>query len=260
MTRVHPIRPLGESDLAALRVRFDKTFSTWAHDWIAVPGRRLASIFACTTEEALASIDPLEEGVVLAVDGSALLWAPRTNLIQLGRACVLEGDKLFGDTRLDEVMTDLGRSALCELLGSFADVSCGEAEVAVGVDALTPAHFGFSGVKIVLQIGTVDIFCFVARSVLTNWLAVRPQSVKRLLPVKLPERLGKKACKVTAQSSLFEVPAADFLALAPGDVLTLDQHLDTHFELRILDLPSVSLKSYPGRCGQVLAVEVFENS
>lgn len=259
MTQVHAIRPLGESDLAALRNRFDTLFAAWAQGWLAAGAGRVVSVRSCTAGAAVSDVWLSEAGVLLTAEAVALLWAPRVGLAQLGRACVLEGDKLLGDTRLDDVMADLGRGALDELVRSLVECPADASLSKVSVDALVPDDFGWDGVQATLQIGSTDVNCFFPRTVLTSWLTPLQTPAQRLRPIKLPASLGNTLCGVTAWSRPFDVLASDLLGLSPGNVLTMDQRLDTAFELRIPAHPELTLKAFPGRSGQALAVEVFQN-
>jgi hypothetical protein len=245
--------------LAALGAWFHKLFAAWAHGWLAATERRVVSVSSCTASALATDIGSAEGGVLLAADTSALLWAPRNSLTQLGRACVMEGDKLLGDTRMDDVLAALGRSALGELAGSLAELPASQQLSEVGMDALAQGEFGVDGVQVKLQMGAAEISLYLSRSILSRWLTALQPSSQRLRAVKLPAYLGKTPFKVTAWSRPFGMPVTDFFGLVQGDIITMDQGLDTAFEFRIQDHPELTLKSYPGRSGQSLAVEVFEN-
>ena len=123
MSLTPTIRPLGDADLAALRSRFVQGFEVWAHQWLAATQLQVRSVQPCTRAMLESQVTKLMSGagLVLAMTNRAVAWSPRADLAQFGRNCVLQGDKLLGDTRLNDVFSELGRSALEQLLVSLAD-------------------------------------------------------------------------------------------------------------------------------------------
>lgn len=259
MTQVQSLRPLGDADLAALRARFEPLLAAWAQGWLASAQRPELSLQACSARAFGDALHAAADGTLLAAPATALAWLPQTGVLGLGRQCVLEGDKLLADTRLNDVLAALGHSALGDLVGRLLELSAAPALVPAATDALAQGQLGLDGVQLRLALGAADVVLYLPRAKLARWLPPLRAAGRRLSAVKLPANLGRTPVRLSVRSQPFEMQVTEFLKLAPGNVITLDQPLDSAFEVRVAGHPAITLKSYPGRRGPALAMEIFEN-
>lgn len=257
MTAVVPFRPLGDTELRGLTRRLSEAANAWVSDWTATASCAVLSAVPCAVPSLTRMVASLD--LVLSDERSAVLWWTRGNCTELGRACVLEGDQQKGDTRLDKVFGELGRSALSDLLGAWLAQPTAPALREIDPLDLRPGVLGADGVLVDLSVGGLKVSVFLARGALLTWLTSAPQPTARLRPVQLPARLTQTRYQVVARSRAFEISLGDVVTLSPGDVLNLGQRLDTPFEFCVFDHADIVLKAYPGRSGDYVAVEVFEN-
>ncbi len=259
MTQEQTLRPLGDADLAALRARFEPVLAAWAQGWLASAQRPELSLQACSAGAFGVEIPAAADGTLLAATATTLAWLPHDGVLGVGRRCVLEGDKLLADTRLNDVLAALGRNALCDFVARLLDLPAAPDLTPVALDVLASDQWGFDGVKLRLALAATDVVLYLPRGVLARWLLPLRSASRRLGMVRLPASLGRAPVRLSVCSQAFEMPVTEFLKLTPGNVITLDQPLDSAFEVRVPGHPDIKLKSYPGRRGQALAMEIFEN-
>lgn len=234
-----PLRPLGSADLQALRALFQSRVQAWAQAWLASPAVAL-------------QLSPMLPGA--ATDAQPV--APDADGMQaLGRRCVAGGLQVPPSDLPVRVWQALGQAAwqaLCAALWPSAQAA----------DA--PAPRAATGLHLVLDIDGLALAWQLPRRSWAHLLpAVGPardqahQPATRLGSYKLPAHVARQRHPLRVATAGFELPVADLMALAPGDVLVLDQALDQAFQVHVQGLPGLQLSAHLGRRGNALAIELL---
>lgn len=257
MTTIVPIRPIAEIDLNAIRIEFQEKIDRWALAWLADAVPHIISLATCSLAELGEDVDArtgvhifeFDQSVLLITNGEVTLW--------LGRQCVINGERSIADTRIDDVLTELGRAALNDLVSGLAGVDGSAWSREIEKVEIFAHASSVAGVLLRVQIGEVTVSAFFPRQTIVGFMARLKRPSAKLKPVTLPKSLGKAKLTAVMQSAAFEMFTGDLLRLDVGDVVTLDQPLNAPFQLRLAEHPELSLKAYAGKMGETLAVEVF---
>ena len=234
-----PLRPLGTADLQALRALFQTRVQAWAQAWLASPAVAL-------------QLSPTWSGA--ATD--ARPEAPDADAMQaLGRRCVAGGLQVPAADLPVRVWQALGQAAWQALRATLLPS-------AQAADA--PAPRAATGLHLVLDIDGLALAWHLPRR---SWAHLLPpvspardqthQQASRLGSYKLPAHVARQRHLLSVATAGFELPVADLMALAPGDVLVLDQALDQAFQVHVQGLPGLRLSAHLGRRGNALAIELL---
>jgi len=230
-----PLRPLGTADLQVLRAHFEPRVQAWARAWLAQPVVALALGSAASGEAADAP-----DGVPDA-DG----------MEALGRRCVAGGLQVPAADLPLRVWQAVGQAAWQALRTALLP----------GADEGTvPAARAATGLRLVLDIDGLALAWHLPRR---SWVQALPPvrtadpKAGRLGRYSLPARVARQRHALSVATAGFELPVADLMALARGDVLVLDQALDQAFQVRVQGLPDLHLSAHLGRRGNALAIELL---